>query len=224
MTGLTPLANDPVSLTTYATSLGVEPGSFQFAELFEFNEEILDFFPRPIHATIFLFPLGKPGSPVYDRHLDAEPAVEPVPWFTRQKVGCACGTIAMIHAIMNNTGNLSIRDDSWIARFIERTKGLNPEECGAVIASSQDLHAMHEDQAVGDGSPVRDQSFTSHFAAFVCHGGNLWELDGIKPHAFCHGPCNDVLSGSFAVIKREILPHIENVMECAMCMMSPPTG
>lgn len=214
---VTPLANDPVSLTDYASTIGLDLTTFQFAELFGYDEDVFAFIPKPIYSTLFLFPVGKDDGPIETRYQEKVPLPQPIPWYTKQTVGNACGTIAVLHSILNNLDHLGVAKDSWLEKFILESADKTPEERAAMIEGNTDLIELHEETATDDTTPLDDISFASHFIAFIIKDGNLWELDGRKPQPICHGPSSDLLKDSVDIVKRDFLPHIEDIMYTSMC-------
>ena len=220
---LTPLSNDPESLTDFATSIGLDENCFQFSELFSFDEEMFQYIPRPIYSLIFLYPYNDDEGPLEEQHQEAVKLEEPIPWFTRQTVPNSCGTIAVIHSILNNLSSLKVSDDSWLSKFIANAKDKTPDERAELIEGSDDLLDIQEDNANDDDTPLTESSFSNHFITFISLGGKLWELDGLKPQPVCHGECSDLLKDSVALIQKDFLPHIKNQMEvpvCAFCGLS----
>ena len=56
----------------------------------------------------------------------------------------ACGTIAMLHAIMNNREVLGIEnDESTLGKFYQATKDLNAEERGKALDKSSEIGNVH---------------------------------------------------------------------------------
>lgn len=45
-----------------------------------------------------------------------------------QKVGNACGTIGLLHALLNNVNDLNIDNESFINKFYNKTKDMSYEE------------------------------------------------------------------------------------------------
>jgi ubiquitin carboxyl-terminal hydrolase L3 len=78
-----------------------------------------------------------------------------VPSFAFQTVANACGTIAIIHSILNNLSRLVIKTDSWLSRFIAANgPGTTPAERAQHIEKSTDLLALHEGSATTDSTPI----------------------------------------------------------------------
>ena len=56
----------------------------------------------------------------------------------------ACGTIAMLHAILNNRDLLGIEGkDCTLGKFYTETKNLNAEERGKALDDSADIGRVH---------------------------------------------------------------------------------
>ena len=214
---LTPLSNDPESLTEFAETIGIDPQSFSFNEIFSYDEDMLQMIPRPVHSIIFLFPIGTSDGVLENRHSD-DPSVDEkpdptLPFFTYQTVPNACGTIAVIHSVMNNLNHVRIIPDSWMSTFIEKSQTMTAQERADYIESNDEIQEIHEDAAVEDTTPMLEEDEMNHFIAFVAHDGKLWELDGRKPRPICHGPTTDVLASTVKVLTEEFFPHIEDIMK-----------
>jgi ubiquitin carboxyl-terminal hydrolase L3 len=216
---LTPLSNDPESLKEFAVNIGLEESSFDFAEVFSFDEEMLEMVPRPVLSTIFLYPIGDSKSPLEKRHSEPQELGESVPWYTYQNVANACGTIAVLHSILNNLSVLQIKENSWLAKFIADSANESWKKRGKRIEGSNDLLVMHEDAAEDDSTPVLESSGWNHFITFVIKDGNLWELDGRKRGPICHGPCEDLLRGTLSVMTADFFPHVDDIMKVSLCAL-----
>jgi ubiquitin carboxyl-terminal hydrolase L3 len=216
---LTPLSNDPESLTDFAVSIGLNESSFQFMEVFSFDDEILDMIPKPVLSTIFLFPIGDKDGVLEKRHSEEKDlaGLAPLPWFTHQTVPNSCGTVAVIHSVLNNLSCLNIDEESWLTKFIPAAANESPDERAKRIEESEELLDIHEDNAEEDSTPLLEDSGWNHFIAFVIVGGKLWELDGRKPVSICHGECQDALAGSLEVLRRDFFPHIADLMKVSLC-------
>jgi hypothetical protein len=214
---VTPLSNDPESLTAFAETIGLNPACFQFAEIFSFDPELLALIPRPIYTIIFLFPINKEGGFIESRHTTPVELQPPIPWFTFQTLGNACGSIAVIHSIMNNLDRLSIREGSWLSRFVSAFgPDTTPAQRANFIEHNTNLVDLHEQNALQDTTPLNKDSQWNHFVTFLLLGGALWELDGRKPQPINHGPCQDVLNGALDIVRRDFHPNVPNIMETSM--------
>ena len=219
MSVLTPLSNDPQSLTEYTETLGVDPSTFEFAEVFSLDPEMLAFLPPNPKSLIFLFPVGEADGVLEKRHKEDAPIEGPQPFFLKQTLANACGTIAVIHSILNNKETFKVKDGSWLAKFYDKVKEMTPDERGEYLENDDTVQEVHEAAAVEDTTPIRKEDDGNHFIAFVPFNGKVWELDGRKPQPICHGDYKDFLTKVTEIITTEFYPNIEDPMETSMVLL-----
>ena len=189
--------------------------------------------PKPVLAVIFLYPI----SPVQEQHREQESSTalshelsttqRKIPiWFTKQRIGNACGTIGILHALANiniNDGTTTtttttavsnntslIQRESWLNNFLYRraTWNTDPIVKAEMLESDDAIETLHDDatqdeaNATGRGE-IEDRLLT-HFIAFSNVDGMLYELDGRKNGPICHGETKQeqLLEDSCRVIKR----------------------
>ena len=223
MSILTPLSNDPESLTEFAQSIGLDPTTFQFAEVFSLEDEVLEFVPKPCYSIIFLFPVGSSSGQLETRHMEDPPLTITSPWFTNQTLSNACGTIAVIHSIMNNLDHLKVKPDSWLSKFISVSASMTPEERAKYIEGNEEIQDLQQNNAEDDDTPIlNDGLVDTHFICFTIFDGKLWELDGRKPHPICHGESTDILHQTINIIKAEFLPNIDDPMQISLAAFCAP--
>lgn len=216
---VTPLSNDPESIADYAASLGLDPTTFEISEVFSFDPELLQMLPPNIVAFILLFPCPSKDSPLAHRQVAAPSPDAPKPWFTKQTIENSCGTIALLHSIVNNKARFTITEDSWLSRFLPNCENLSPDEIGELLLEDDDLQEMAEDAAALDDTPV-EEVVDLHFVAFVEFDGKLWELDGLREHPICHGPVSSLTEGASNVIQTEFIPNVEDPMRMSCVALS----
>jgi ubiquitin carboxyl-terminal hydrolase L3 len=87
-----------------ARNLGV-PSNWSFSDVFDLDDDLLQFIPQPSIAVILLFPSSK-KTPVDETKRRDNNQV----FFLEQidALDDACGTIAVIHSIANNLDRLEI--------------------------------------------------------------------------------------------------------------------
>jgi ubiquitin carboxyl-terminal hydrolase L3 len=211
-----PLESNPEVITTLQQRLGMSP-NYEWVDVLSFEEELLAFLPQPIHALIFLYPVresvygfldssklseGKvPACPDDTNTLveEDEELSEPVdeqltlqehrwPFFMKQTISNACGMIALLHALANSLDKLEHDSTGLIARFVQQTKSLSPEQRAKVLETSEDIAQVHEElaQQGQTGTPHIDDEVDLHFVAVVEHEGHVWELDGRKDKPIPH--------------------------------------
>ena len=205
-----PLVGDPDIFTEYSKKLGINMDAVDFTFIFSLDEEMFSFYPQPIYALLFIYPQGDKDSIFHTRCMEQpENLLDPIPWFTHQKMKNQCGTIALIHSVMNCLDNIPLAEGSWFANFKEVSKSLSPEERGDLLANDDSLLSFHENFASKSDISIPDDGIVdTHFIAFVNVGGKLWELDGRKPFPICHGECTNLLAKTATVIKEQFFAHI----------------
>ena len=116
------LESSPAMLTSFAHKIGANK-EYGFSDCFGLDPELLEFCPKPVLGFVFLYPCQELKS----KPSDAEPKPErqPVPekaWFMKQLVGNACGSIAVLHNLMNNRDSVSVEEGSFLDKFYAASK------------------------------------------------------------------------------------------------------
>ena len=216
-----PLPNTPNELQDYAVKLGLCAEDAQFVEVFSLDEEFAAYVPRPAYSVIFLYPIGPPDGVLETRKKEVVEIPNPVPWFTKQLISNGCGTIAVIHSVVNMAinGIVRVRPGSWFAEFIEKARDKSPDERGQMIYDDDRLYEVHQEAANESTVPIPEECDT-HFITFLKIGDTMWELDGRKPQPICHGQVGDLVLAALNVIKTEFMPHVTNQLYISMCAMT----
>ena len=110
-------------------------------------------------------------------------------FFMKQMVQNSCGTMALIHAILNNLQVITLKDDSVIKNFYSKAQSLSAEERGKLLASDKAFIETHQ-RLAEEGqtqTPPADAVISNHFIAFVNVGDQIFELDGRKNFPISHG-------------------------------------
>jgi ubiquitin carboxyl-terminal hydrolase L3 len=91
----------------------------------------------------------------------------------------ACGTVALLHCLANNTTALGVAEDSVLGTWISSVKGKSYHEIGTALDASDPINAAHlEHAAQGQTSMVESTKVRHHFMCFTGVNGDLVELDG----------------------------------------------
>eukprot|EP00304_Pavlova_gyrans_P006975 CAMPEP_0206050276 /NCGR_PEP_ID=MMETSP1466-20131121/28807_1 /ASSEMBLY_ACC=CAM_ASM_001126 /TAXON_ID=44452 /ORGANISM="Pavlova gyrans, Strain CCMP608" /LENGTH=305 /DNA_ID=CAMNT_0053425387 /DNA_START=48 /DNA_END=966 /DNA_ORIENTATION=- len=216
-----PLESNPEVLNEFATKIGSQ-GAFAFHDVFGLDPELLAMVPRPCIAVTLLFPSDamKPAKAEQLRKLSEEDyKPDDGIFFMRQYVGNACGTIAAVHALANNSFVLG--SDSGLAQFVAQNTNLTPEDRGANLARAKFISQATEASAQEGqtATPGLGDEVNHHFITFVNIGGVVYELDGAKPYPINHGPVGeDLLAAVAEVIKREFIAHVPDGMFNVMAL------
>ncbi|XP_043286930.1 ubiquitin carboxyl-terminal hydrolase isozyme L3-like [Venturia canescens] len=188
-----PLESNPEVMTKFAHQLGV-PKKWGFVDVYGTDPVMLALVPKPVLALILLYPLSSKTS-----EYDAEEAkkieesgqkVSSTVYHLKQCVSNACGTVALVHSIANNTDEIQL-EDGFMKKFIADSLDCSFEDRGQLlIKEGQGIGEAHEKMAQEGqtAAPPVDQPVYHHFVAFVHKDGSLYELDGSRPTPINHGP------------------------------------
>merc|ERR1711903_72270 len=169
-------------------------------DVYGLDPELLAMVPLPALALLLLFPITEATEAA--RTAQAAEEVGGAsggswPWYTRQTIGNACGTIGVLHALANARSALQIEAGSFLERFLAATEALSPEERAAYLEhpppGAPSLEEAHQG-AAAEGStapPPADATVDLHFVCFVHKAGSLFELDGRKTAPVCHGASSE---------------------------------
>lgn len=217
-----PLESNPEVLNEFALKLRASP-SHVFHDILGFDAELLAMVPAGCVAVLLLFPsdeMSAAKAAQLERLRGEGYAPEPGLFFMRQFVGNACGTIATIHALCNNSFLIDPASD--LGAFLETNRALDAEACGANLARAAFISAATSESAQGGqtAAPEVGADVNHHFVAFVVHGGNVYELDGTKPWPINHGPVGEdgLLASAAEIIKKEFIAHVPDGMFNAMAL------
>ena len=134
-----------------------------------------------------------------DEEEDNETKGDPNVWFTKQRIGNACGTIGVLHALANippPIQEMTIEPHSWLDRFYQSTPAImSPLAKAELLESNDEIESKH-DKATSDGANQTsrgnlDDKVNTHFVALVNVKGGLYELDGRKEGPIRHGDTTD---------------------------------
>ena len=176
-------------MTPLAHKLGLSP-SLQFHDVYSLSDpDLVSMIPRPVHALLVILPL----TPAWHASRLAEDSPkseyagkgpsEPVIWF-KQTIGHACGSIGLIHCVLNGPAKEYILPSSTFAKVRQAAIPLGMEDRARLLYESKELEEAHQSVAeMGDTeapSAEAGDRLGQHFVAFVKEGGKLWELEGSR--------------------------------------------
>lgn len=202
-----PLESNPDVLTRFGHALGLSP-QLTFSDVWSLD--LLDMVPTPRYAVLLLFPLTPKLRTAADSLPSDASFPTSAPYFVRQTIGNACGTIALLHAALNvSSGAPACSEGSFLARFAERTKDLTAEQRADALVEDEGLDAVHGQFAVQGqtAAPAATDKIGLHFVAFVQSGGKLWLLDGRKDSPVACGECEEgrVLEEAAVVVRERFM-------------------
>lgn len=181
-----------------AAKLGLS-SSLRFYDVYSLDDpELLAYIPRPALALLVIIPL----TAAWDQNRKAEDKDkgvytgcgldEPVIWF-KQTIGHACGSIGLLHSLINGPAVDYIKPDSDLASIRRQAIPLAMEERAEMLYNNEAFEIAHKSvQEAGDSH--FDSSLErngGHFVSFVKSGGKLWELEGSRKGPLERGDLND---------------------------------
>jgi ubiquitin carboxyl-terminal hydrolase L3 len=193
-----PLESNPDNLNKYIANLGFDTSLYRFTDVFSTEDWALDMIPSGTVAVVFLYPLSDVQEEFRleeNKELMENKTIDTDVWHIKQRIGNACGTIGILHALANIPESLkvaAIPADSWLGKFYASC----PAEYSSVrkaeilegdkeIESKHDA-ATHDEQNQTDRGAIDDELET-HFVTIVNVNGYLYELDGRKEKPVQHG-------------------------------------
>lgn len=208
------IENNPEVMNELAGKLGLSP-ELTFYDVYSLEDpEMLAHIPRPALALLVIIPL----TPAWDAHRKAEDEEaagkdqqqqkpdqdaerpdkeEAVLWFP-QTIGHACGSIGLLHSVVNGPATDLIRPGSDLAEIRRRAMPLSTEDRAALLYNSEAFERAHRSvERAGDSAVDEGEREGGHFVSFVKSGGTLWELEGSRRGPLARGSLaedEDVLS------------------------------
>ncbi|XP_059491215.1 ubiquitin carboxyl-terminal hydrolase isozyme L3 [Neocloeon triangulifer] len=186
-----PLESNPEVMNKYLENLGV-PTKWQMMDVYGLDADLLATVPRPVLALLLLFPIND-GYTQFCKEQDAEikskgQTVSDKIFYVKQKISNACGTMALIHSVANNTDQITLGDGA-LKKFIEESAGMDAVGRGDLLLKADAIANIHKELALTGQSEAPDatQPVNFHFVALVHVDGGLYELDGSKSFPINHG-------------------------------------
>lgn len=204
-----PLESNPELINDYIQKLGFDTSVYEFCDVFSTEDWALEMIPGPVSAVLLLYPITDKTTKDEANDNIALDAIEDKVWFTKQRIGNACGTIGLLHAIMNAPEGLrAFPPDSWLAKFSEDCPiALSPIAKAERLESDQDISKLHDDATSSTANSTSrgniEDEVETHFVALVHIDGELYELDGRKNGPVLHGPTsqNTLLKDACQVVQ-----------------------
>lgn len=205
-----PLESNPQVFTTLAHSLGLS-SSLSFNDVFSIDDpDLLAFVPRPVEALVLVFPV----SPAYEEHRAQEDSQKDADWYEKvagtkeqqsvwlkQTIRNACGTYALLHALVNGfaRNDKLLNSNSYITKLSDKLEPLTVQERSKLLEDDEELERLHAAVASeGDTqAPDANDSIDLHYVCFTRSarvGDNpntLVELDGRRTGPLTRGVLKD---------------------------------
>ncbi|CBZ52659.1 hypothetical protein NCLIV_024470 [Neospora caninum Liverpool] len=237
-----PLEADPLLFAQYVNALGgptsaaVEHGGetekkheghealLSFEDVLSLEDWAVDMIAHPTVAVLLLFPITEATEKARKEQEKQEATSKHLEniWFTKQTVGNACGTVALLHCIANlPRDKFPLQPGQFLEHFLKETADLSPDARAKLLETDRSLANSHKTfETKGQSAvPTPESDVDTHFVAFVCGGnGHLIELDGRRAAPVDHGPIGEegttleavaqsqrLLKKAVSVIKKEFV-------------------
>ncbi|KAI4758365.1 ubiquitin carboxyl-terminal hydrolase [Aureobasidium sp. EXF-3400] len=190
--------NNPDVMDRLAAKLGLSP-SLQFYDVYSLDDtELLAHIPRPALALLVIIPLTAAwdhNRKAEDEHKEVYAGCgpeEPVIWF-KQTIGHACGSIGLLHSLINGPAVDFITQDSDLASIRTQAIPLKMSQRAEMLYNNEAFEIAHKSVEEAGDSHV-DPSLErngGHFVSFVKCDGKLWELEGDRKGPLDRGSLGD---------------------------------
>uniref|UniRef100_T1IWJ3 Ubiquitin carboxyl-terminal hydrolase n=1 Tax=Strigamia maritima TaxID=126957 RepID=T1IWJ3_STRMM len=187
------LESDPGLFTLLLEDFGVR--GVQVEEIYDLQKSI----EGPVYGFIFLFRWieerrSRRKMIVPEECFVQDESVVNSIFFAHQVVPNSCATHALLSVLLNC---YKIHLGETLTRLKEYTKNMSPENKGYAIGNTPELAKAHNSHAKPEPRRLHEKSHgipasrtieAFHFVSYVPINGQLFELDGLKPHPINHGP------------------------------------
>lgn len=225
-----PLESNPQLINKYITKLGFDTSLYEFCDVFSTEDWAIDMIPQPVAAVVMLYPItGKQESSRAQDNIPKDGMEDA--WFIKQRIGNACGTIGLLHSLLNAPEPLNtFQKDSWLETFqadchksmppIEKAERLEKDE---KVAKLHDQATSSEDNQTSRGNI--DDDVDTHFIALVNCNNKLYEMDGRKDGPVLHGPTTQetLLKDACSVVKK-FMERDPGEMRFTILALAPKTS
>lgn len=202
-----PIESNPDVMNEYIKALGVTKPSVEMVDVYGVTEEMLQMVPQPVYAVALVFPITHAVDDAIKAKAEAQ--ADEVKMFceahkffyTKQFVSNACGTIAILHMLVNNYSRLGVVEKgSVLEKLFEGGVGAPADAVGNEIAKSDALAGAHATAAEKGETENKDinANINLHFVTFVMIGDRCVELDGRQERPILHETCSDEKSFLYA--------------------------
>eukprot|EP00808_Paulinella_micropora_P030564 g41258.t1 len=217
------LESNPPVMNVYLRSLGVK--DHVLVDVFGTEPDLLAMVEGPVRAVLLLFP-----HHINEKKAETKGSALPEEakhvWHTYQYVRGACGSIGLLHAIMNNLDTVKLDREKFYDKFAKSSAALASSERAQLFYDNAEVEKVHKATAMSEGTS-QDTAYSKeqnlHFNAFVHVAGLLWELDGLKQGPVCHGAttAETLLQDAVAVIQREFMQQDPENINFTMMALVP---
>ncbi|KAI0367008.1 cysteine proteinase [Pilatotrama ljubarskyi] len=237
-----PLESNPEVLTKWAVKAGLIESQAHFEDIYGLDPELLGMVTQPVKAVILLFPITDPYE---QRRRDEDAqiaangqnAIDPTVFWIKQTISNACGTIALLHALINS--DVTFAPESPIEKFIEICKDKTPDERAKILETTPLFANIHADAASGGQTAVpTDLDTDLHFTCFIQapmppsretetpvspEGMRIIELDGRRAGPIDRGPATKFLEDVAKFVRNTYVAHTASMHFSMIALCGGPS-
>ncbi|KAG8949920.1 ubiquitinyl hydrolase 1 [Tulasnella sp. 424] len=207
-----PLESNPEVFTAWAEKVGVAKTHAHFEDVYGLDAE-------PVKALLLIYPITtdvEKRRKEDDEKLKKEgvaPDVDTSVIWIQQKISNACGTIGLLHALLNS--NLTTTPKSALATFREQAIPLSPSDRADLLAKTTLFAEVHQEAATSaqSSSAVPTNLDTDlHFTCFIQAPSpktpgekRILEMDGRRAGPIDRGVSKDFLKDVAKVVQDKYL-------------------
>ena len=165
-----PLESNPQLINDYVQKLGFDTSLYEFCDVFSTEDWALDMIPQPVAAVLMLYPLTDKQEKATGDDVVASDEDQKDIWFMKQRIGNACGTIGLLHTLMNAPEPLRIfAPGSWLANFKKDTEEAekDPVKKAELLESDNKIAKMHDEATSSESNQTSrgqlDDAIITHF-------------------------------------------------------------
>jgi len=214
-----PLESNPTLLNTYISNLGFDTSLYKFYDVYSTEEWALSMIPQHAVAVLMLYPLtdaqlnfqemeekqikesnksgdsGSGSGSGEDANATMTTSTTPPVWHMKQRIGNACGTIGVLHALANipqTIHEVAISPQSWLGNFYSScSPELDAVAKAEMLEGDGEIEKMHDSATESEANQTErgslDDAIITHFVSLVTVDGGLYEMDGRKSGPIRHG-------------------------------------
>ena len=161
-----PLMSDTSVMNALVEKMGFNTSLYEFTDIFSIELWEIKKITQPVAAVMMLIPLTQVHNQ-YNEHEQHTPTADNI-WFIRDHVNYTCGTIALLHAILNalnGVKTVAIHHDSWLHSFYDYcTVAMDHNDKADVFEGDKTIKMLHneaarnlEDCSVAQPTAIKDE-------------------------------------------------------------------
>jgi len=179
------IESNPDVMNKLLSAIGV-PETYKIHDVLGVEEENVADLPGNLKALLLVLP--KDDFYKEARAEKGSGSEAPGVTFIQQSGGNMCGTVCLIHAVVNGVEEVQM-EDCPLKSYLDEVKDLDAAERGVKLSENEAIMAAHNEAAADGQSNQVDGEAGHHMVCFVAVGGQLYDLDSLSTNPVCVGEC-----------------------------------